>query len=151
MITYGHLSATSAGTFEEIAARETSVEMAGADLGSDARTGERWFRFCRTKGEDSMKQPLNLFSVIMLIGIATPALGQNVSESDLKGAHDLQSKFVAAFNRQDAVGVAALFTEDGIRVTPQGIIKGRDAIWVDLESRFKKNFRGATALRRVAA
>ena len=87
-----------------------------------------------------MRQCLSLFCAIMLIGMAEPALGQNVSESDQKGAHDLQSKFVAAFNRQDAVGVAALFTEDGIRVTPQGIIRGRDAIRVDLESRFKKNF-----------
>jgi len=88
-----------------------------------------------------MKQGLNLFSVIMLIGMATPALGQKASESEQKAAHDLQSKFVAAFNRQDAAGIAALFTEDGIRVTPQGIIKGRDAIRADLEKRFKANFR----------
>ena len=94
-----------------------------------------------TQGEDSMKQGLNLFSAIMLIGMATPALGQNASESDQKAAHDLQSKFVAAFNRQDAAGVAALFIEDGVRVTPQGIIKGRDAIRADLEKRFKANFR----------
>jgi uncharacterized protein (TIGR02246 family) len=98
-----------------------------------------WSR-CPSVRRKSMKQGLNLFSVIMLIGMATPALGQNVSESDKKAAHDLQNKFVAAFNRQDAVGVAALFTEDGVRVTPQGIIKGREAIRVDLESRFKKNF-----------
>ena len=48
--------------------------------------------------------------------------------------------FAAAFNRQDAAGVAALFAEDALRVTPQGIIQGRDAIQKDSDKRFQSRF-----------
>ena len=50
-------------------------------------------------------------------------------------------QFTAAFNRQDAAGLAALFAEDGFRVTPQGIIQGRDAIQKDADKRFQSRFR----------
>jgi uncharacterized protein (TIGR02246 family) len=49
-------------------------------------------------------------------------------------------QFAAAFNRQDAAGVASLFAKDGIRVTPQGIIQGREAIQKDTDKRFQSRF-----------
>jgi ketosteroid isomerase-like protein len=49
-------------------------------------------------------------------------------------------QFTTAFNRQDAAGLAALFSEDGIRITPQGIIQGRDAIQKDSDKRFQSRF-----------
>jgi len=49
-------------------------------------------------------------------------------------------QFATAFNRQDAAAAAALFSEDGIRVTPQGIIQGRDAIQKDSDKRFQSRF-----------
>lgn len=84
-----------------------------------------------------MKRKLGLVGAAMLIGMAAPAWGQNASESDRQSAHDLEARFMAAFNQQNADEVASLFTEDGIRVTPQGILQGRDAIRKDLENRFK--------------
>src|SRR5215468_3425896 len=49
-------------------------------------------------------------------------------------------QFATAFNRQDAAAAAALFSEDGIRVAPQGIIQGRDAIQKDSDKRFQSRF-----------
>jgi ketosteroid isomerase-like protein len=37
-------------------------------------------------------------------------------------------QWVEAYNRKDAAAVAALFTEDAIRVSALGIIRGRDAM-----------------------
>jgi hypothetical protein len=48
--------------------------------------------------------------------------------------------FATAFNRQNAAAAAALFSEDGIRVAPQGIIQGRDAIQKDSDKRFQSRF-----------
>src|ERR1051325_7150862 len=37
-------------------------------------------------------------------------------------------QYVEAYNRKDAAGVAALFTEDAVRVNAQGLIRGRAEI-----------------------
>jgi len=37
-------------------------------------------------------------------------------------------KYDAAFNKNDAVAVATLFTEDAIQVAPEGVFSGRQAI-----------------------
>ena len=49
-------------------------------------------------------------------------------------------QFTAAFNQKDAAGLAALFSENGTRVTPQGIIQGREAIQKDSDKRFQSRF-----------
>ena len=87
-----------------------------------------------------MIQRAVVLAIIGLLWMATPVRGQNASESDRQVAHDLEVRLTAAFNRQDAAEVASLFTEDGIRVTPQGILQGHDAIRKDLENRFKVKF-----------
>jgi len=88
-----------------------------------------------------MNRRLGLLIPSMLIGLAIPALGQQtVTEADQQAARDIDMQFAASFNRQDAGGVASLFTEDGVRVTPQGIIRGRDAIRRDTDKRFQARF-----------
>jgi uncharacterized protein (TIGR02246 family) len=37
-------------------------------------------------------------------------------------------KYDEAFNKNDAAAVAALFTEDGLQVAPEGVFSGRQAI-----------------------
>ena len=60
-------------------------------------------------------------------------------------ARDIEIQLLTAFNRQDAAGVASLFTEDGFRVTPQGIIQGREAIQKDMDKRFQSHFHDLSA------
>ena len=87
-----------------------------------------------------MNRRLALPILSVLVG-TIPASGQpDVTEADQQSARDIDMQFAAAFNRQDAAGVASLFTEDGIRVTPQGIIRGRDAIQKDADKRFQSRF-----------
>jgi ketosteroid isomerase-like protein len=62
--------------------------------------------------------------------LAIPALGQqDVLQSDQQALRDFEMQLTTAFNRQDATGVASLFTEDALRVTPQGIRAFGNSIW----------------------
>jgi ketosteroid isomerase-like protein len=84
-----------------------------------------------------MNRQVGLLITSLLTGLATSALAQqNVPQA----AREVHMQFTTAFNRQDAAGLAALFAEDGIRVTPQGIIQGRDAIQKDADKRFQSRF-----------
>ena len=88
-----------------------------------------------------MNRQVGLLITSLLTGLATSALAQqNVPHTDQQAAREVHMQFTTAFNRQDAAGVAALFAEDGIRVTPQGIIQGRDAIQKDADKRFQSRF-----------
>jgi ketosteroid isomerase-like protein len=40
----------------------------------------------------------------------------------------VQSDFAEAYNRKDVAAMAELFSENGVRITPAGIFRGRDAI-----------------------
>jgi uncharacterized protein (TIGR02246 family) len=88
-----------------------------------------------------MNRQISLLIVSLLPVLATSAVGQqNVSQTDQQAAREVHVQFMTAFNRQDAAGLAALFSEDGMRVTPQGIIQGRDAIHKDSDKRFQSRF-----------
>jgi ketosteroid isomerase-like protein len=88
-----------------------------------------------------MRRQIGLLATSVLIGLTTSAIGQqHVPQTDQQVAREVDAQFTTAFNRQDAAAVAALFSEDGIRVTPQGIIQGRDAIHKDSDERFQSRF-----------
>jgi ketosteroid isomerase-like protein len=44
----------------------------------------------------------------------------------------IQSDFAKAYNRKDVEGMAAFFSENGVRITPAGVFHGRDAIGREL-------------------
>ena len=88
-----------------------------------------------------MSRLSSLLITPLLVGLATSATAQqNVPPNDQQAAREVHVQFTTAFNRQDAAALAALFSEDGIRVTPQGIIQGRDAIHKDSDKRFQSRF-----------
>ena len=65
-----------------------------------------------------MNRQISFLIASLLTGLTTSAVGQqNVSQADQKAAREVHGQFTTAFNRQDAAGLAALFSEDGIRVT----------------------------------
>lgn len=61
----------------------------------------------------------------LVIAYAMPASAQ-------QSARQTVEAFVAKYNdtivRKDAAGLAAMFTQDGIQVTPQGPVMGREAL-----------------------
>ncbi len=65
----------------------------------------------------------------LAVGMAASATAQQVSEQD---AREAGQSVLDAWNKtelqKDAVAHAALFTEDAVRVTSQGLIAGRAAI-----------------------
>jgi uncharacterized protein (TIGR02246 family) len=79
-----------------------------------------------------MKIPLLLTLAGLAIGFASPAIA---FEGNLAGNVKALDEFIAlgmkeaeAFNKNDAAALAALFTEDAVLVTPEGLFSGRQAI-----------------------
>ena len=73
-------------------------------------------------------------AAIVLLGFVTPASTQQ----DEPGAggelfEKVQSEFAEAYNRKDIAAMAAFFSENGVRITPAGIFRGRDAIGRELQ------------------
>lgn len=98
----------------------------------------------------TMSRRIGVLITLFLTGLATSAAAQQtVPQADQEAARELEVQFVAAFNRQDAAGLAALFSEDAIRVTPQGYIQGRDAIRKDFVKRFESKFHDLAATMTV--
>ncbi len=88
-----------------------------------------------------MGRQISLLIPSLLVGLATSAMGQqDLPQADQEAARDVHAQFTTAFNRQDAASLAALFTENGLRVTPQGIIQGHEAIQKDSNKRFQARF-----------
>jgi uncharacterized protein (TIGR02246 family) len=88
---------------------------------------------------------MKIGSLLAVVGsvicFAVPAFAQNttgskiVQQRDLLGVPNsigdfgaLSLKLEEAFNKKDATDIAALFTEDGILVTSDGMFSGRQAI-----------------------
>jgi len=80
----------------------------------------------------------SLLAIVGLaIGFALPAFAQQKEAVDPKIIEQLQEEdknFQEAYNRHDAVAIAALFTDDAVLVTPHGTFTGRAAI----EKKYKK-------------
>ncbi len=85
-----------------------------------------------------------------LVALCAPALALSDSESGNAGLHeDLQAQFADAYNRKDADAMAAFFAEDGVRVTPNGIFQGREAIRRSLQIALTLGLRDYTVRRIV--
>ena len=68
-------------------------------------------------------------AAFILFGVATPTFAQQ-TEPSVGGEpyQKVQSEFAEAYNRKDVAAMTAFFSENGVRITPSGIFKGRDAI-----------------------
>ena len=73
-------------------------------------------------------------AAILLLCAATPASTQQ-DEPSAGGElfEKVQSEFAEAYNRRDIPAMAAFFSENGVRITPAGIFRGRDAIRRELQ------------------
>jgi ketosteroid isomerase-like protein len=70
---------------------------------------------------------------VILLGVVTPASTQQVEPSaGGEPFEKLQSDFAEAYNRKDVAAMAAFFSENGVRITPAGVFRGRDAIGREL-------------------
>lgn len=64
----------------------------------------------------------------MLCALLPWMAGAAPSEADYQRCEALKARFNEARARQDLNGMATLFAQDAIRVTPEGVFEGRDAI-----------------------
>ena len=86
-----------------------------------------------------------------LLCVAIPAQAQHSDSSkDIPQCLDVQRKFVEARSRQDVDGMATLFAPDGIRVTPDGVFLGRDAIRRNLQALVTAGLHDFTARQTVS-
>ena len=86
-----------------------------------------------------------------LLCVAIPAQAQRTGSSrDFAHCLEVQNKFVEARSRRDVDGMAALFARDGIRVTPDGVFLGRDAIRHNLQSLVTAGLHDFTTQRTVS-
>ena len=81
--------------------------------------------------EETIKTRSVLILVVLAIGLALPSFAQQKNTPDPR----LREKLIAAIkkhtdalDKNDAAAVAANFTEDGILVTPDGPIFGRESM-----------------------
>jgi uncharacterized protein (TIGR02246 family) len=77
----------------------------------------------------------------LAISFALPTFAQEKDTVDPKTIEQIRvlaAKYDEAFNRSDAGGLSAFFTEDAVRVTPHGTFSGRQAIGKDFADRFQR-------------
>ena len=93
---------------------------------------------------------MNTRSVVALLGLAIcftlPTFAQQTNTPDPQLRQklvDAIKKHTDALDKNDATAVAANFTEDGILVTPNGPIFGREAIEKKYAEDFKQGFRSS--------
>jgi ketosteroid isomerase-like protein len=109
-----------------------------------------WSLMIRSRGKQMTLARIALCTATLLCA-AVPALAQQTGSSrDLTHCQDLQNKFVEARSRHDVDGMASLFAEDGIRMTPDGVFLGRDAIRRNPQSLVTAGLRDFTTQRTVS-
>jgi ketosteroid isomerase-like protein len=93
-----------------------------------------------------MKTCLLLALVWLAISFAFPTFAQEQSAVDPETRHEIEAvlmQFVDAYNKHDATAIAALFTQDAVRVgdwSGGGLFVGREAIEKDFEKEFAASF-----------
>ena len=81
----------------------------------------------------SMRVPISVVA-IMLFAIVTP--GSTLQDEPGAGGElfeKMQMQFAEAYNRKDVPAMAGFFSENGVRITPAGIFRSRDAIGRELQ------------------
>ena len=89
-------------------------------------------------------------SAVFLCAMVPTAAQPIVSEADYQRCEALQNRFNEARARRDADAMATVFAQDAIRVTPDGVFQGRDAIHRNLESLVAVGLRDFTSQRTVS-
>jgi uncharacterized protein (TIGR02246 family) len=93
-----------------------------------------------------MRRLLLATAIAGLIATAVPlaARAESVTETELlAAAKDLSQQYDANYNAKDAAGMARLYVEDGLLVTPLGsVVKGREALKPFYQSRFETGATG---------
>jgi ketosteroid isomerase-like protein len=70
----------------------------------------------------------------MIFGVVTPAsTQQNEQSAGGELFEKVQSEFAQAYNRKDIAAMAAFFSENGVRIIPAGVFRGREAIGRELQ------------------
>ena len=73
-------------------------------------------------------------AAIMLLAVITPASTEQAEPSAGGELFEkMQSEFAEAYNRKDIAAMAAFFSENGVRITPAGVFRGRNAIGRELQ------------------
>jgi uncharacterized protein (TIGR02246 family) len=88
-----------------------------------------------------MKIRLILALAGLAISFTVPTFAQQKDTVDPKIAEQIRAfglKYDEAFNRSDSGGLAALYTEDAVRVTPHGTFSGRQAIAKNFADSFQR-------------
>jgi len=77
-------------------------------------------------------------TALLAIGLAMPVAAQQLSEQDArKIVQNLVDTWEKAAQMKDAAAIAALYTEDTMRVTPDGTLYGRAAVERNLAEALK--------------
>jgi uncharacterized protein (TIGR02246 family) len=93
--------------------------------------------------------------VVALVGLAIssalPTFAQQKDTADPKTAEQiraLEMKYDEAFNRSESGALAALYTDDAVRVTPHGTLSGRQAIAKDYAERVFQRYQCHNYIRK---
>jgi ketosteroid isomerase-like protein len=71
--------------------------------------------------------------MLFLFAVVAPASTQPVEQGAGGEIFEkMQSEFAEAYNRKDIAAMARFFSENGVRITPAGVFRGRDAIGREL-------------------
>lgn len=73
-------------------------------------------------------------AAVIVFGFVAPA---STLENELGAGGEsfekVQSEFADAYNRKDIAAMTAFFSENGVRITPSGVFRGREAIGRELQ------------------
>ena len=86
-----------------------------------------------------MKLHLSVAIAGLLIGGLSPGFAQSdpVSPETEQVVKELAKRWETAYSKKDAAGVAALYAENAIEVTPAGFVRGREAAQKRIEADFQ--------------
>jgi hypothetical protein len=87
-------------------------------------------------GEKRMNRNMTSMGVacILLYAVTPASAQQNDPGAGGELFQKVQAEFAEAYNRKDVAAMAGFFDENGVRITPSGIFRGRDAIRSEMQS-----------------